>query len=154
MSSMRYISRRILLAISVAAAASCVIAVSARAQTGSLGRIALSGYDPVSYFTAGHPEKGSAEFPFPFDDTTYLFASEEHRKMFAANLEKYAPQFDGYCALGVSTGLKVEADPEAWTISNGKLFVFASKQVVSEFRAKPGEIARKANAAWVTLKSN
>ena len=24
-------------------------------------RLALSGYDPVSYFTEGHPEKGSAE---------------------------------------------------------------------------------------------
>ena len=74
--------------------------------------------------------------------------------MFAANPEKYAPQFAGYCAVGVSMGLKVEADPEAWMISNGKLFVFGSKQVVSEFKAKPGEIARKANAAWPTLKAN
>ena len=151
---MRYLSRRILLTITVAAAAGCVFAASARCQTGSPGRTALSGYDPVSYFTAGHPEKGSVDFSVPFDDASYLFASEEHRKMFAANPEKYAPQFAGYCAVGVSMGLKVEADPEAWMISNGKLFVFGSKQVVSEFKAKPGEIARKANAAWPTLKAN
>ena len=151
---MRYVSRRTLWAIAVAAMAGGVFAPSARAHAGSPGHTALSGYDPVSYFTAGHPERGSEQFSFPFDDTTYLFASEEHRKLFAANPEKYAPQFAGYCALGVSMGLKVEADPKAWTISNGKLFVFASKQVVPEFKAKPGEIARQADAAWVTLKSN
>lgn len=151
---MRYISRRVLSIIAIAAVAGYVLASSVHAQASLSGRTALSGYDPVSYFTAGHPEKGSAEFPFRFDDTTYLFASEEHRKMFAADPEKYAPQFDGYCTLGVSLGLKVEADPEAWIISNGKLFVFASRQVMPEFKAKPAEVARKASAAWATLKTN
>jgi YHS domain-containing protein len=46
------------------------------------------------------------------DDATYFFASEEHRKMFAADPERYTPQFDGFCALNVSMGNKVEPDPE------------------------------------------
>src|SRR5215469_4523883 len=29
-------------------------------------RLALKGYDPVSYFTEGHPEKGSAEYQTVF----------------------------------------------------------------------------------------
>ena len=147
---MRRVSRRFLLMIAMAAA----VGGLSRAQAESPGRRALSGYDPVSYFTAGHPERGSAEFSFPFDDTTYWFASEAHRKMFAADPERYAPQFNGYCALSVSRGLKVEADPEAWTISNGKLFVFGSKNAVSEFKANASEIADKANSAWVALKAN
>jgi YHS domain-containing protein len=129
-------------------------ALSQRVQAETSGRTALWGYDPVSYFTAGHPEVGSAEFTFAFDDATYWFASEEHRKMFAADPERYAPQFEGYCAASVARGLKIEADPEAWTIWNGKLFVFGSKDAVPEFKANPGKIADKANEAWTTLKAN
>jgi YHS domain-containing protein len=138
----------------MAAAAGPGVASWLRAEAESPSRIALWGYDPVSYFTVGHPEQGSAEFSFRFDDTTYWFASEEHRTMFAADPEHYAPQFKGYCAASVARGLKIEADPEAWTIWNGKLFVFGSKDAVPEFKANPGEIAHKANEAWTMLKDN
>jgi YHS domain-containing protein len=147
---MLYVSRRLLL---IATTASAAVGLWARAEAESPSRTALWGYDPVSYFTVGHPEKGSAEFSFRFDDTTYWFVSEEHRKIFAADPERYAPQFKGYCALSVARGLKIEADPEAWTIWNGKLFVFGSKDGVPEFKANPGEIADKANAAWASLKT-
>ena len=150
---MRYLARRPLL-ISMAAAAGWALALSTRVQAETPGRIALWGYDPVSYFTAGRPEKGSAEFSFQFDDTTYWFASEGHRKMFAAEPERFAPQFKGFCTLSVVRGLKIEADPEAWAIWNGKLYVFGSKDGVPEFKANPGEIADKANAAWTSLKTN
>ena len=150
---MRNLSRRALLMIAMAATAGRAFAPWVRAQAESPSRTALWGNDPVSYFTAGHPEQGSAEFSFQFDDTTYWFASEEHRKMFAADPERYAPQFKGYCALSVARGLKIEADPEAWTIWNGKLFVFGSKDAVPEFKANPGEIADKANATWASLKT-
>ena len=136
------------------AAAGPAIVLWARAHAESPGRTALWGYDPVSYFTVGHPEQGSAEFSFRFDDATYWFVSEEHRKMFAADPERYAPQFKSYCTLSVVRGLKIEADPEAWTIWNGKLFVFGSKDGVPKFKANPGENADKANAAWASLKTN
>ena len=150
-SSMRYVSRRALL---IGMAVGWTLALSARVQAETPGRTALWGYDPVSYFTAGRPEAGSAEFTFAFDDATYWFASEEHRKMFAAEPQRYAPQFKGFCTLSVARGLKVEADPEAWVIWNGKLYVFGSKDAVPEFKANPAEIADKANAAWRPLKTN
>jgi YHS domain-containing protein len=149
---MRHASRRLLLMVALAAAARCVFAPLSQAEADSLGRTGLWGYDPVSYFTAGHPEPGSAQFSFPFDDTNYWFASEEHRKMFAADPERYAPQFKAYCALSVARGLKVEADPEAWTIWNGKLYVFGTKEALLDFKANPGDIVDKANAGWESLK--
>ena len=109
-------------------------------------RVALKGYDPISYFTDGKPEKGSSEFTFAFDDTTYWFTSAEHRAKFAADPERYAPQFDGYCAIQLSRGLKVEADPEAWTITNGKLYVFSKKPGVQMFAKESVAIVEKANA--------
>ncbi len=139
--------------VAAALAASCC--GSAKAQNPPLAatRVALKGYDPVSYFTDGRPEKGSSEFTFAFDDTTYWFKSAEHRTLFAADPEHYAPQFDGYCAVQVSRGHKVEADPEAWTITNGKLYVFAGKPGVPIFQEQPVAIAKKANENWSKLRA-
>jgi len=139
--------------VAAALAASCC--GSAKAQNPPLAatRVALKGYDPVSYFTDGRPEKGSSEFTFAFDDTTYWFKSAEHRSLFAADPEHYAPQFDGYCAVQVSRGHKVEADPEAWTITNGKLYVFSGKPGVPIFQEQPVAIAKKANENWSKLRA-
>ena len=139
--------------VAAALAASCC--GSAKAQNPPLAatRVALKGYDPVSYFTDGRPEKGSSEFTFAFDDTTYWFKSAEHRTLFAADPEHYAPQFDGYCAVQVSRGHKVEADPEAWTITNGKLYVFSGKPGVPIFQEQPVAIAEKANENWSKLRA-
>jgi len=116
-------------------------------------RVALKGYDPISYFTDGKPEKGSSEFTFAFDDTTYWFKNAEHRDKFIADPERYAPQFDGFCTLLLSRGLKVEADPEAWTITNGKLYVFSGKGGVPKFQEQPVAIAEKAGENWHQLRT-
>ena len=102
----------------------------------------------MSYFTEGKPEKGSSEFTFAFDDTNYWFKSAEHRAKFAADPERYAPQFDGYCAVQLSRGHKVEADPEAWTITNGKLYVFSGKRGVPIFQQQTAGIVEKAGENW------
>jgi hypothetical protein len=115
-------------------------------------RLALSGYDPVSYFTEGHPEKGAAEYSAAFDDATYWFKSAEHRAMFVADPDHYAPQFKGYCTIMVSRGVKQEADPEAWAIADGKLYVFSVKQGVPLFEQQTASIAEKAVANWPELR--
>ena len=115
-------------------------------------RISLSGYDPVSYFVDGKPAKGSHKLWYSFDDVVYLFRSSEHRAMFAADPERYAPQYAGYCAGGVSEGYKVEADPEAWIIANGRLYVFKFKNRVPEFRKRIDELVAKANVKWPTVR--
>ena len=150
--TMGELTRRSFVAAAVAAGFSCG---SASAQNTSVAakRVALKGYDPVSYFTDGKPEKGSSEFTFAFDDTTYWFTSAEHRALFAADPEHYAPQFDGYCAIQVSRGLKLEADPEAWTITNGKLYVFSVKPAVPMFQEQPVAIAEKARENWPKLRA-
>src|SRR5688572_28512084 len=89
------------------AAAGLVVSTSAHAAEPPAGRrIALSGYDPVAYFTDGKPAKGAREHWHAFDDAVYLFRSAAHRNQFAAQPERYAPQYAGYCAGGVSKGYK------------------------------------------------
>lgn len=115
-------------------------------------RLALRGYDPVAYFTEAQPQKGIEEFWYAFDDAVYLFKSTEHRAKFMADPERYAPQYDGYCAAGVSKGYKIEPDPEAWAILNGRLFVFQFKERVPMFKQDTGFI-ENANANWPGLKA-
>ena len=141
---MRDLSRRSFVSVAVAGAFYCGTATAQNASPVAGTRVALKGYDPVSYFTDGKPEKGSGEFTFAFDDTTYWFKSAEHRAKFAADPEHYAPQFDGFCAVQLSRGHKVEADPEVWTINNGKLYVFSGKRGLPIFNERPVEIAQKA----------
>jgi YHS domain-containing protein len=151
---MSEISRRSFIVGAVAAAS---IGGAARAQSaGSASgmRVALKGYDPVSYFTDGKPEKGASEFSFAFDDTTYWFKSAEHKAKFAAEPERYAPQFDGYCAMQLSRGIKSEADPEVWTITNGKLYVFSKKPAIPKFQEAPAAIAEKAKENWRQLRAS
>jgi YHS domain-containing protein len=149
---MSTLSRRIFLSAAMAVA----FCGGARAQNAPLPpatRIALKGYDPVSYFTDGKPEQGSSEFTVAFDDTVYWFKNADHKAKFAANPEQYAPQFDGFCAVQLSRGRKVEADPEAWAITNGKLYVFSGKGGVPIFQKQPVAIAEKASENWPKLRA-
>ncbi len=115
-------------------------------------RIALSGYDPVAYFTDGAPAKGTEAYWFAFEDAVYLFRNSEHRKLFAADPERYAPQYAGFCAAGLSKGFKIEPDPEAWAIANGKLFMFVLKERVPQFKQEPTAFIDKADANWPALR--
>jgi hypothetical protein len=147
------VARRAVILSAVSFIVVSLCAIDARAAEIPEGRrIALSGYDPLAYFEDGKPAKGSREFWFVFDDVVYLFRSAEHKNKFAADPERFAPQYDGYCAGGVSKGYKAEPDPEAWIIANGKLFVFQFKDRVPMFRKTIDETAAKANENWPRLK--
>jgi YHS domain-containing protein len=118
----------------------------------SSSRIVLRGYDPVSYFTEGKPEKGLAELSAPYDNGTYWFKNTDHRAMFVANPDRYAPQFGGLCAIDLSHGIKTEPDPEAWTIADGKLYVFSGKRGPSVFAEQGPGIIEAATKNWSASK--
>jgi hypothetical protein len=150
---MHMMSRRIVLTGAMSVLGLAWAGAISHAQTSSSGkRVALSGYDPVSYFTAGRPEKGSPQFTFVFDDASYWFRDAEQRALFAADPERYAPQYDGYCAISLSGGKKLEPDPEAWAIAEGKLYVFGAKRAVAMFAENQAGMVSQANANWQTLR--
>jgi hypothetical protein len=115
-------------------------------------RVALAGYDPVAYFKDGRATKGSPEFSAGFDDAIYWFVSAEHRDVFAADPEHYAPQYGGFCAISLANGAIVDPDPEAWIISDGKLYVFGAKQGIPLFEQGKAGIVDKATENWPRLR--
>ena len=148
------ISRRAVLVGLVAFAVVAQLGGTLAADAPAVGgkRVTLGGYDPVSYFTDGRPEKGSDAFTATYDDATYWFKSAEHRAQFVADPDRYAPQFNGFCAINVSRGAKYEADPEAWVIADGKLYVFGGKGGVPIFQQQAASIVQKATETWPELR--
>ena len=72
---------------------------------------------------------------------TYAFANADHKEMFEANPEKYAPAYGGWCAYGVAVGKKFVADPEVWKIVNGKLYLNLDRDIQSKWKKDiPGYI--------------
>jgi len=109
---------------------------------------AIKGYDTVAYFKLGRATKGSESFAFRWRDRTWHFSSPEHRDLFAANPEQYAPQYDGFCAWAMTESRLAITDPEVWTIVDGKLYLNCSQAAYEKWsRDIPGHI-RKADAIW------
>lgn len=111
-------------------------------------KLALSGYDPVSYFVAGGPKKGDAQFATTFKGVEYRFASADNLARFRANPNAYLPQYGGYCAWAVAGGYTAKSDPLAWKIVGGKLYLNYDQNVQKRWAKDiPGNIA-KADKNW------
>ena len=120
----------------------------------SMVNIAIKGYDTVAYFKAGKAIKGNESFTFQWHDMTWYFLSKENRDLFSSSPEKYAPQYDGYCAWAMAEARKAQTDPEVWKIVNGKLYLNCSKSAYEKWsRDIPGNI-KKADTNWLKFSGN
>ncbi len=114
--------------------------------------LAIKGYDSVSYFTKGAPTKGSKEFTAAYNGAVYQFSSAENRDLFKTEPSKYAPQYGGFCAFGVTMNRKFDTDPTAWHIRDGKLYLNLNKDVQKKWATDiPGYI-ETAQAQWGDIK--
>jgi len=119
-----------------------------------LGGVAIDGYDPVAYFTDGKPVEGTSDITADWQDATWRFASTDHRALFVANPEKYAPAYGGYCAWAVSQGYTASIDPTAWRIVDGRLYLNYSQSVQQQWAEDvPGNI-QKADGNWVEIEKD
>ena len=114
--------------------------------------VAIKGYDPVAYFAAGKPMKGSADHEFEWGGAKWRFASSEHKDLFAANPEKYAPQYGGYCAWAVSNNYTAPVDPEAWKVADGKLYLNYNHDVQVNWEKEMAANIAKADEHWPELR--
>lgn len=143
----------------LAGAALLALAVSlspvvARAQELNVDHsgVAISGYDPVAYFTTASAVKGSPEITVTEAGATYRFSTTTNRDAFLANPARYLPVYGGYCAYGVAHGHKVDVDPEAFRVVEDKLYLNYSKDVQKKWLADiPGNI-QLADSNWTSLR--
>jgi len=111
--------------------------------------LAIKGYDPVAFHKDGKPIKGSSAYELEWKNATWRFANADHRDMFKADPDKYAPRYGGYCAWAVAQGSTAGVDPEnAWSIVDNKLYLNYNVKIKNKWEKDiPGNI-RKADANW------
>jgi YHS domain-containing protein len=58
--------------------------------------VAIKGYDTVAYHTEGSAVMGKSEFIHKWNDAKWYFSSAHNMELFAADPERFAPQYGGY----------------------------------------------------------
>jgi hypothetical protein len=76
--------------------------------------------------------------------------SDANARRFKESPTKYAPQFDGYCALAASLGYKAPAEALTGKVGDGELYVTEAARVWSEATR---ENIRKGEENWPKLNS-
>lgn len=113
-------------------------------------KIAIQGYDPVSYFTS-EPNLGNSDITSTYEGGTYQFLNQENKALFDANPQKYVPQYGGFCAVAVSEGKLVPVDPKTYKITNDKLYLFYNGEhgnTKPQWEADEASRLRDADSHW------
>jgi YHS domain-containing protein len=116
--------------------------------------VAIRGYDPVAYFTDRTPMVGSERHSAEYRGSVFRFASAAHRDAFKADPEKFAPQYGGFCALGMARGYKASIDPAAFTIVEGKLYLNYSLGVREQWSKGISGYIAKADRNWPEVRKS
>ncbi len=115
------------------------------------GGVAIGGYDPVAYFQEQRAVAGSKDHTHLHKGSVFRFKNAGNRDAFAAAPERFAPQYGGYCAFGVSRGYKAVTSPDSFSIVDGKLYLNYNAEVRAMWSLDiPGYIA-KADREWAAV---
>lgn len=88
-------------------------------------RVAIEGYDPVSYFKNSGPQKGKAALAYDFDGVIYWFANDQNLAEFKTNPGRYEPVWGGWCGHAMALrGEKVDINPVCFKIVDGRNVLF------------------------------
>jgi YHS domain-containing protein len=115
-------------------------------------KVAIQGYDPVSYFKQGKAIKGKKELIATYEGVIYQFSSVSNKELFVKNASAYEPQYGGWCAYAMgSAGDKVEINPETFKIIDGKLYLFYNaffNNTLKSWNKDEASLKAKADVNW------
>lgn len=116
--------------------------------------LALEGFDPVTYVPefGGQPQPGLPGINLRHRGVLYRFASDAHRAAFAADPTRFEPQHGGWCSYAMgANGDKVEVDPKAFRLTNGRLHLFYNSlfnDTRKDWDRDTAALKTKADANW------
>jgi YHS domain-containing protein len=114
--------------------------------------VILKGCDVVAYFKEGKPVKGSSAIASTYRGATYLFASAASKAEFEKDPAKYVPQYGGFCAYGVASGVLADPEgPSAFLVYKGKLYICGNQGALKSFKSDIDSNIGKADKNWRQL---
>jgi hypothetical protein len=110
--------------------------------------LAISGFDPVAYFTERKPVFGRPDLELAYDGTVWRFQNEGNLAAFKANPEVYEPRFGGYDPVAVARGVWVAGHPLVWAVIGERLYLFYDEAARAAFLADAGRLIETATRKW------
>jgi hypothetical protein len=114
--------------------------------------LAISGFDPVAYFTDTSAMRGDERFEAVQDGAVWRFRNEGNRAAFVGHPEIYTPRFGGHDPVDVARGKVVQGLPQLFAIHGQRLYLFASETSRTAFAVNPDGFANSAQRRWPKLK--
>lgn len=113
---------------------------------------ALHGYDPVTYFS-DKPMKGDQAILSLYKQVEYHFTSLQNKTIFERSPERYLPMYGGYCAYGVRMGKKLDIDPFAYEIRDGRLYVLLNRATHKMWQQDMEKNIQVSDQTWPEIKA-
>ncbi|MEM9588539.1 MAG: hypothetical protein AAGA03_14740 [Planctomycetota bacterium] len=101
---------------------------------------ALQGYCPVCVVEMKKWVKGDRSHSASHDGKTYLFPSEDQKRMFLADPKKYTPALGGDCAVCLTDmNKRVPGSLRFAALHQDRLFLFPNQEIKQKFLDDPGK---------------
>jgi YHS domain-containing protein len=109
--------------------------------------IAIQGYDVMSYLEK-RAEKGKEQLQTEFGGVLWRFASEDHKRQFLLDPARFVPAYGGFCAYSIGRGYPATADPEAFAVHRGRVYLFFDPAVRAVWEQDLDQWISKADLSW------
>jgi hypothetical protein len=110
--------------------------------------LAISGFDPVAYFTENKALLGRPDVELTQNDAVWRFRNVGNRAAFAEHPEVYAPQFGGYDPVAIERETSVAGHPQIWAVAGERLYLFYDAKARAVFLQNPGRVLENATRKW------
>lgn len=110
--------------------------------------LAISGFDPLSYFVDHKALMGKSDWELNRDGAIWQFRNPGNRAAFAVDPQVYMPMFGGRDAVAITRGVSVPGHPLVWAIVRQRLYLFYDEAARSAFLADPGRVIAVAERKW------
>lgn len=135
------------------------LAFSQKAEHRNLeNKLAIHGYDPVSYIEQKKAVKGKKEFAVNVNGAIYYTSSEKNKELLKKDPAKYEPIYGGWCAFAMGDdGEKVEINPTTFKVIDGKTYLFYNKlftNTLNSWNKNEDKLKKQADQNWkkITIK--
>ncbi len=110
--------------------------------------LAISGYDPVAYFSRQKAVPGDPQLELTQNGAVWRFLNEGNRAAFADHPEVYTPRFGGYDPMAIVRGVSVPGNALIWAVAGERLYLFYDEKARAEFLVNPGLMIETATRKW------
>ena len=87
-------------------------------------KVGIGGHDAVHYHISNKAVAGKPYITATVEGIEYRFASEDNKKKFINDPQKYLPQFGGWCSMTLAMGRATTPTYDNFAILGGKLYLF------------------------------